>query len=203
MQAYLSINDVMNVYSRALLRGVQAWLTLIHGGGGVDAAKKGYYPRVSNDQTIAPEEIAATYHKKSVHLEDYRQANIDELIDLIETCRTYGAEPILVTFPISDRANWTVDHLTDYEAWIVEFCREQGCVFYNCNLLLDRYELFSDNVSFFDPEHLSDTGAQAFTRRFSELLGEVWAGENIAGAFYPDSEAMLQDSPYMKLMMAR
>ena len=203
MRTYLSINDVMNVYSRALLRGVQAWLTLFRGEEGVVPARKGYYPRVSNDQTIAPEDVAAAYHKKTFSLADYRQVNVDELVDLIETCRAYGAEPILVTFPISDRANWTIDHLVDYGVWMEEFCREHGCAFYNCNLLRDRYDLFSDSVSFFDPEHLSDAGAQAFTRRFSELLGEVWAGESIADAFYSDSDAMLQDSPYMEFLTAR
>ena len=198
MRRFLSLSDMGNVYSRALLRGVQAWLALFTGGGGVDDAAKGYYAKDGNDVTIPPDKVDALYCSKDFAdvMADYRQVNLEQLEQLIQVCRQYGAEPILINTPLSDHENWKMQNWALFSDWFQGFAEAQGCRAYDFNLLRNRYALFSDDRSFRDECHLCRVGAQVFTEELARILLRAKSGEDVSGAFYGSYEEMLKDSPY-------
>ena len=194
----LSPNDWVNVYSRALLRGFQCWLQLLKGGGGKSLVK-GYYPHEANDISIPAGQIAGACQSERYSLEGYLQENMDGYSDLIALCRQYGAEPVVLVAPVSDRMNWTMAGLQDFHDWLSAFCAERDCPFYDFNLLIDRYALLNDRQSFLDAGHLSQTGAEAFTGKLAAVLSKAAAGESTEGCFYADYDQMLADSPYARV----
>jgi hypothetical protein len=113
--------------------------------------------------------------------------------------RKYGAEPILVSVPISLRELWPYAEMDAYRVWLNEYCEEQRCAHYDFNLLADRHTLFSDDSSFCNPTHLSDTGSQALTCILADTLKRAANGEDVSGLFYESYEDMMQASPYMTI----
>ena len=106
-------------------------------------------------------------------------------------------QPVVVVVPVSDRHLWRTEGEEDCRLWLESFCREQGCPFYDFNLLRDRYELFSDKESFRDGGHLCSRGAETFTAVFADLMERAERGENIDGCFFDSYDELLRQSPYL------
>lgn len=196
MRRFLTLDECINVYSRALLRGVQAWLTLLRGTGAIDYADRGFYGKKATDIRLMPEEAAIMHHSDIISLEDYQQENINQLRAIVNTCRQMGAEPVFLVLPISDSSLWKKSEMDSFRQWLKGFSAEMGCTCYDFNLFRDRYSIFSDEVSYTSGTHMSVTGARAFTAAFAEVMAMVERGENVDDLFYPSYEEMLLDSPY-------
>lgn len=196
MRRYLSFSDCVNVFSRAILRGVQAGAALLQGKSTMDYAARGFYTKDGMDVTLTPAEAAAIRGTTHIASGDYLPENIEQLTALLQTCRAAGAEPVLVVIPVSDAYLWRQTGEDDFHAWLEAYSREQGCACYDFNLLRARYSILSDRDCYINPTHLSRHGAEVFTAAFAGLMELSERGESIDGAFYESYEELLRDSPY-------
>lgn len=196
MRRFLTLDECVNVYSRALLRGGQAWLALLRGTGTMHYEDRGFYGKKTYDVRFTPEEAAVKCRSELIPLADYRQENIDQLRAMVNTCRKMGAEPVFVVLPLSDSFLWKKSGMDSFHQWLKDFSTEMDCVCYDFNLLRNRYDLFSDEVSYTTDTHMSNAGARAFTAAFAEVMKLVDRGEDVTALFYPSYEEMLVDSPY-------
>ncbi|MBR5109282.1 MAG: hypothetical protein IK099_03720 [Clostridia bacterium] len=196
MRRFLSLNDCVNVYSRALLRGVQAGLTLLRNKSTMNYADRGFYGKRTEDMRFTPEEAAERYQRDTVPVADYRQENIEQLRSVVQTCRELGAEPVFVVIPVSDSYLWEKAGMDGFRLWLTQFCGEMGCACYDFNLLRDRYALFSDQISYVNYTHMSATGAEAFTSAFARVVLSAERGEDVSPLFYGSYAEALLDSPY-------
>ena len=196
MRRYLSVNEWADVYSRAMFRGMQVWLKKLTGAEGLDRAAKGYFGKEGVPLTIAPEDAAAMYASESFTVDDYLPENAETLGEIVRLCRERGARPVIVTVPVSDRFLWVTDGLDDFLAYMRDLCAALDCPYADCNLLRSRGELFCDEGSFRDLNHLSDTGAQAFTPVLAAYLRALGEGEDPAGLFCDSYAEALLASPY-------
>lgn len=196
MKRFLSFNDCVNVYSRALLRGGQAAVAILQGKSTLDYAARGYYGKDGTDVSLSPEEAEREHNIDKITPADYRAENVEELAKLIKTCREAEVQPVIVVLPVSDAHLWKTEGEEEFRLWLENFCREQDCSVYDFNLLRDRYALFSDHDSFRDGGHLSRKGAETFTEIFAEIMEKAEQGENTSGSFFESYDALLQYSPY-------
>ena len=196
MKRFLSFNDCVNVFSRALLRGGQAAVAILQGKSTLDYAARGYYGKDGTDVSLSPEEAEREHNVDKITPADYRAENIEGLTTLMKTCRDAGIQPVIVVLPVSDTHLWKTEGEEEFRLWLEDYGREQGCRVYDFNLLRDRYELFSDKDSFRDGGHLSRRGAETFTTVFAELMEKAEQGEDISGRFFESYDELLQASPY-------
>lgn len=196
MKRFLTLDDCVNVYSRALLRGVQALASLAQHNSTLDYSARGFYGKNASDVTLTPAEAAARFEQERISPEAYRPENIEQLRAVLQTCQDGGAEPVIVVLPVSDAYLWETAGEDDFRLWLVDFCRAEGCACYDFNLLRDRYSLFSDTDSYVNKTHLSRKGAETFTSVFAELMEKAENGEDIAPYFYGSYEELLRKSPY-------
>ena len=196
MKRFLTLNDCVNVFSRALLRGGQAVVAILQGRTTLDKTARGYYGKDGTDVSLTPEEAEREHNADSISTADYRAENIEGLEALLRTCREAGAQPVIVVLPVSDTHLWKTAGEEDFRLWLEAFCREQGCPVYDFNLLRDRGELFSDRDSFRDGGHLSRQGAETFTTVFAELMEKAERGEDISDRFFESYDELLLHSPY-------
>lgn len=88
----------------------------------------------------------------------------------------------------------------DFYEWIKNFSEINNYDFFDFNLQRDRYQTYSDQLSYSDVQHLSEVGAEAFTKSFCEILQAVDRGEDVHDRFYASYAEMKFDSPYMKYL---
>ena len=196
MKRFLSFNDCVNVYSRALLRGGQAAIAVLQGKTTLDYAARGYYGKDGTDVSLSPEEAEREHNVDKITPADYRAENIEGLTTLIKTCRDAGIQPVIVVLPVSDTHLWKTGGEEEFRLWLEDYGREQDCRVYDFNLLRDRYELFSDKDSFRDGGHLCRQGAETFTTVFAELMEKAEQGGDISGSFFESYDELLVHSPY-------
>lgn len=199
MRENLTPQECVNVFSRALNRCLQCWYNLAVGSGGVDYEARGFVPVDPIDLTIPEDDVAAYYHAQTFTLDGYREENIEQLKELVAVCRKYGAEPVIINLVNSDHDNWETDQLALYHDWIAAFAQEQGCRFYDFNLIKARYDLFNDADCFCDINHLSTDSARVFSRLMGEVLLRAEEGIDVSDEFYESFDAMMEDSPYTKM----
>lgn len=197
MKQFLSFEDCVNVYSRALLRGFQAAAAIVRGKSTMDYAARGYYAKSGTDVSMTPDEAQRSRGIDRLSPADYRAENIEQLTALLQTCRDADVQPVVVVLPVSDTHLWKTEGEEDCRLWLETFCREQGCPFYDFNLLRDRHKLFSDKESFRDGGHLCSRGAETFTAVFAELMEKAEQGENIDDRFFDSYDELLRQSPYL------
>ena len=164
----------------------------------MDYAARGFYTKESMDVRLTPQEAEAIRGTTHISSADYRADNIEQLTQLLKTCRDAGAEPVLVVIPVSDAYLWRQTGEDDFYSWLRDFGEEQGCAVYDFNLLRERYTLFSDSDCFINPTHLSRRGAERFTEAFAAVMERAEKGESLEGAFYDSYEQLLLESPYAK-----
>lgn len=193
----VQLDDWLNIYSRLFVKGLSYYMDLLQGntGSAVDYQAKGFLFRDTVDVTMSEERARETYNYRQVTT-DYPDENVKKFSALVELCKSYNSRVIVVVTPLSDAIIWRRDNWHSFHNWMLEYCSNNGCEFYDLNLLSNRYSLFSDSTSFYDDCHMSGPGAAECTKAFCEIINKVDAGEDISHLFYSSYEEMKQDSPY-------
>jgi len=70
---------------------------------------------------------------------------------------------------------------------------------FDFNLLKSRYELFSDETSFSDDNHLSEEGAEIFSGVMADVLHRHRAGEDVSPLFYESYRDVIRNSVYRSM----
>ena len=125
----------------------------------------------------------------SVKLEQQAD-NLELFNQCMELCRQKNVKVIFVVTPIPERTILKWDGLETVRGWYAAAAAENGCEFYDFNLIRTRTADYPADTAFFDGTHLSSSGAQTFTAAFCDVLQRVAAGEDVSDLFYADYEEL-------------
>lgn len=190
-------SDWLNLYAQMFIPGLEHLDAVIHDSviRRVNYDTKGFYSREATDIAFSSEQAAQQYNQYDLDT-NFREGNIEKLVSQIKYCQDQNIKVILTVVPKSDRDLWQTNHHDAFYQWMIEFSREQGCDFYDFNLLRNRYELWNDRESFYDSTHMGGEGAASFTQVFCDILKKAET-EDVSEYFYDSYEQMKADSPYM------
>ncbi len=194
---YVGVDDWLNYYSRTLKSGLLAWGNVLRGNvkSNVDHETKGFIVQEISDQTLSPEEAVSIYNSE-IYDGVFLKEELRELDAIMEFCEKNGVYPILAVVPISDRFIWQTDTFDYLSDWFRNYCEQHNCEGYDFNLLKNRYELFSDQRSFSDLNHMSTEGAGVFTQVFCDTIQRAAGGEDVSDMFYDSYSEIKALSPY-------
>ena len=182
--------EYLTVWSDALHRGFEAWGSVLKKAPpSFDPADKGFLPRDSADMTIDTQEFSQLHNSIRIDQEDLWNNKIP-LLDMIKLCQSRGIEVVFVTTPLPDRLLAEFSNLEEPHQWYLFYANTYGCPYFDFNLLRDRDALFPDDTAFFDLYHLSEEGAETFSRKLAELCEKTRAGEDVSDLFYKNYAAM-------------
>lgn len=195
---YEHFDKWLDVYSGIMTRGILCWeRQLTQNNDSIfNGQLKGWHKLYSVDLSLNEKEALEIYNTEELDCE-FRSDRVEEFLSIINMCKDYGAEVIVVMVPMADRYIWKKVNCDDIYDRINSLCVENNTPFVDFNLFKDRYELFSDKYSFKDSIHLSADGAESFTKR----LAEIYTGNKFdSSLFYDSYEFMKADSPYAQYL---
>ena len=182
--------EYLAVWADSLQRGFDAWSAVLHRAPpAIDPANKGFLPRDPQDLTMDAREFAQLHNSITIE-QNATWDNKIPLLEMVELCQSRGIEVIFVTTPMSDRLLAQFSNLETSHQWYLYYAQTYGCPYLDFNLLRDRDALFPDDTAFYDLYHLSEQGAETFTRELAALCERIRAGEDVSGLFYEDYAAM-------------
>lgn len=196
LATYVSVDGWLNIYARMVVYGVSQWKDNILNHSSQSIVYKGYTPRSASDVTLSEQDAVTKLDRWSYKVSDTRQENLDMLKLMIEMCKEHHIRVIVVVTPLSDSFIWEHSKMDDFSSMLSEFSKNIGCEFYDLNLDRNRYSIYSDDVSFMDETHLSESGATKMTERFCQIITEAASGKDTNIFFYDSYEEMKQESPY-------
>lgn len=193
--------DFTRFYSKLLVEGVSAWSKVlidksIHN---VDYSTKGFHPASATDQKYGEDEIQDNYQVGAL-ITDYRKDNIEAFCSIIDLCKSYDTDVIVVVLPVSDNILWQLTGWDIFRCWTEDFCEDNGCRLIDMNLLKNRNELFSIKHSFLDDIHLSSDGACACTTQLAEIISNINCGKDVSNMFYETYMEMIDNLPYNQFL---
>ena len=200
---YVSLEEWVNIYSRDIQSGVYYWLSWIRGktGNNTDYANKGYQSHTTVNCELSPNEAVANYNLELIPApSEYFQSSIKDIVESIELCKSKNIKVIITVTPVADSFIWCRDGWDEFLQWTKDFATEQGCDFYDFNLIKSRYDVFSDSETFYDETHLSATGSELFSNIFCEVVLKVQAGEDVSSYFFESYRELKKASPYAKYL---
>ena len=123
--------------------------------------------------------------------------NIELLDRITALCRDHDVELVLVNVPQSKAFNCAASNLDVFHRWYAEYASQNGLRYYNFNLYKGIDERLTDETSFYDPHHVNNDGAAAFSELYAEFMRRADAGEDLENAFYASYAEMLADPAYL------
>lgn len=145
---------------------------------------QGYYPYSDSEPNLGVPELNDSLYDSAAfdtNVIDYNKEYLDKILDL---CEEHGAKVVLVTTPLSEYTIYRCSNLDVFYDYYCELAEERGIEYYDFNLLKNKNELFSDDISFYDEAHLNNTGADTFTSVFCDTLSRADKGEDVKADFY-------------------
>lgn len=193
---YISVNDWANIYARSIENGLVSWKNLLtRSFGGFDCGSKGFHRKESIDVSLPEKDFQSSYNRSTISV-NYIEENKKQLDAIVALCKENNVKVHIVVVPISDSLIWSMDNWDNFRMWCEDYCRQNDCGYIDFNLLKNRYDIFSDERSYYDADHMSEEGAMAFSDIYCDIIVKYEAGEDISDYFYPTYEALKQDSPY-------
>lgn len=192
------LSDWPNIYARTLLLSMRsAAYRLLGRINLIDDANMGFNPLKAEDVSLSPEAARAQFVTMSV-FHNPLEENILKYEELIELCKQAGCE-VTIVYPLVSHAKvWQLYDHDLFREWALGLSEKHDVPLFDFNLLKSRYELFSDETSFSDENHLCREGAEAFSEVMADVLARHRAGEDVSHLFYSDYEEMIYDSVYMQ-----
>lgn len=190
------LEDWPNIYARMLMLSARsAVYQLLGKTERLDESNKGFNPQKAMDVTL-DKEWARAWHRGMNIFNAPREENIREFEELIRFCQQAGCNVAMVYTPVSHGKVWQLYDQDSFHSWALEIAERYQIPLFDFNLLKARYELFSDETSFSDENHLSREGAEAFTEMMAVILERYRAGEDVSGFFYSSYEEAIRNSVY-------
>ena len=154
-----------NVYPALMSYGFERWERRIRNW----PEEKGYIPFGPINKELTEEQALARRDSKQVN-GDYKEYNREMVDRIIELCKANALEVILINTPDSEANLWQYTGWEVYENYIKDLAARYGLKLYDFNLYKNRQELFDDKISYNDYAHLSEIGADAFTRLLADTI---------------------------------
>lgn len=186
IKRHIPFADWDTVYSMLLRFSGKYWAAKLTGKSthNVIYEDKGYEHGESADLTADPGKIEPL-------ITDFRPESLEEFEELIDLAKSSGASVTVVAVPVS------MAKITACTGWdgimqrIQSLCGERGVRMYDFNLLRSRKTLVPEDRAFHDAIHMSDYGANAFTKEFSRLYPELKNGA-IDDLFFENYDELLR-----------
>ena len=185
--------EYLSVCADTLDRGIEAWKSRYWGKDPeVDPANRGQLRRSAQDLSMTTQEYNEIFDTIGLP-EETRWDNKEYLWRTVELCQERGIEVVFITTPLSDRLLAESKNLEEFRQHYLYYAELYGCTFLDFNLYRQRDELLPDDSAFYDKYHLSESGAEAFTRELADVYARLQNGEDIRPLFYENYDAMKQD----------
>lgn len=186
--AYFFKNFRLEEYGRTyydtLSRGFAAWHMLLKGEGRRGSSDKyetrGFMPGPSNPTAMVYEK---DYHTQPQEL-SFDENCVKYMQKMVDLCRERDIPVIVISVPISQRLTLLYDGLDEIYAGCKTLCQTWQVPFYDFNLLKGKASLFPDDTAYFDVNHMSTSGAQAFTELLGSMVPQILDGTDLSHHFY-------------------
>ena len=189
-------SDWLNIYARMLMLSMRsAAYRLLGKMELIDESNMGFNPLKAED--VSPDmDWARAYHRSMSIFNNPLEENIREYEELIQLCIQAGCDVTIVYTPVSHVKVWELYDQDVFLGWARGIAEKYGVPLFDFNLLKSRYELFYDETSFSDENHLSREGAEVFSGVMADILARYRAGEDVSPLFYSDYQEVIHDSVY-------
>ena len=149
----------------------------------------GFIPVRTNDQTLTLDGKKAILNTKSFDTV-MKKENLDYFNDMIELCKNNNIRVILVVIPVTEKMILRYDNNDEVFSQYAALAKKYDIEYYDFNLDKKRTELYSEKESFFDPSHLSGSGASIFSNRLAEILKQISEKKDVSKDFYDNYEQL-------------
>ncbi len=180
--------------------GLKAWIPLLKGKTSNTASvNKGYVPKKTVDVTLSENALLKNYQTENLYT-PANPENVRELSEIVKLCHGKGIRVIIAVTPISEaKILEDIKGLDEFNQELSKIGKDLNCLVIDFNLLKQRFDLFSDSISFGDETHMSDTGAKAFSKAFADIIKLLDSGADVSSHFYNTYAEMIENSSYIKL----
>ena len=143
----------------------------------------GYLPVPTKNQALTSEEKKEILNTETLDSK-IKDENLEYFNKFIELCKYNDIRIILIVTPVTEKMILKNENIDEVFSQYIELAKKNNCEYYDFNLDKKRKELYSEETSFYDTTHMSDSGADIFTHRLVELIKRVDAGADISSEFY-------------------
>ena len=160
---------------------------------------KGFKDMPARNVRIADKNIEESYNEKAIDNEWMAQ-NTEGLAEIIRLCKDRDIKVTIVVMPISQAKIWNYDGWDVFLGQLRDYCAQNRVKMVDFNLLKERTDLFSDETSFSNREHLCTEGAKAFTPVYVRVMKDISEGKNISSQFYTNYAELKQHCQYAEII---
>lgn len=175
-------DEYAEFYSDTLQRGITAWRALGENGIGTSEhyTNKGF--AALEAQAIEP--ISKEMYQKEQISTEVVEENLDYLNKMFQLCREKNINVIVVATPLADAAILSYDKMDEIYSMYQEICQNWDYPYYDFSLYKGKSEFLNDADSYYDRNHLSDSGAERFTALLADIVKETLDGADMHELFY-------------------
>lgn len=142
----------------------------------------GYLPIPSNNKLLS-DEVKEKVKNTKVLDTKIKEESLYYFDKIIKLCKKKDIRVIFVVTPVTDRMIFEYSNLDDIFSQYIDLAKEYNCEYYDFNLDKHRKKLYSEESSFYDNTHMSDSGAEIFSNRLTEIIEDVDRGNNVSNYF--------------------
>lgn len=143
----------------------------------------GYLSVPSNDYSLTLEE-----KKEILNTESFdpviKEENLKYFNEFIKMCKDNNIRIVLIVTPVTEKLILEYINSDEVFSQYKKLAQENDCEYYDFNLDKKRSELYSEETSFYDATHMSDSGAEVFSARLAEIIKQVDEGKDVSNEFY-------------------
>lgn len=143
----------------------------------------GYLPMPSNNQLLSDETKEKIKNTKVLDTK-IKEESLNYFDKIIKLCKKNDIRVILVVTPVTENLILEYNNLDDIFSQYIDLAKEYNCEYYDFNLDKNRVKLYSEETSFYDNTHMSDSGAEVFSNRLTEIIKKVDEKKDITNEFY-------------------
>lgn len=143
----------------------------------------GYLPVPSNNQLLSDETKEEIKNTNSLDTK-IKEESLNYFDKIIKLCKRNNIRVILVVTPVTEKMILEYNNLDDIFSQYIDLAKEYNCEYYDFNLDKNRVKLYSEETSFYDDTHMSDSGAEVFSNRLTEIIKKVDEKKDITNEFY-------------------
>lgn len=142
----------------------------------------GYLSMPSNNQLLS-DEVKEKVKNTKVLDTKIKEESLNYFDKIIKLCKNNDIRVIFVVTPVTERMILEYSNLDDIFSQYIDLAKEYNCEYYDFNLDKHRKKLYSEESSFYDNTHMSDSGAEIFSNRLAEIIKCVDQGNNVSNYF--------------------
>ena len=193
------LDEYADYFADTMTRGIKSWKDFGNKQIGTSSKyeTKGYEPLKTRSIKMPDK---GNFNTEPI-LTDFAQENLEYLDKIFTLCKENNITVIVIATPLSDAAIMSYDKLDVIHNRYKEICEKWDCEYYNFSLYKGKSDFFKDSNSFYDRNHLSQSGAETFSYLLSNVLEKSLSGNDCSDLFYDSYEELQTEEiiPYHNL----